>query len=276
MPAEGFLQSEDGLRLFLRRWEASAPRAACILVHGLAEHSGRYEILAQNLTQRGFSVWAMDLRGHGKSGGGRTDCRSLDDYISDLKQLIFKIQSEVPALPRFLIGHSLGGLITLAYAAAYPESLRGVAVSSPALKLELELPKFKIMLTKTLDRLLPTTPIPNGIDPALLSRDPEVVLAYKKDPLVERRLSARCAVALRNAVAGSFSYASRIKIPCLILQAGSDRICDPEGASEFARCAPADLISLRRYDGFYHELFNEPEKKQVVDDLVRWLENLLN
>ncbi len=275
MPAEEFLQSEDGLRLFLRRWEASPPKAACILVHGLAEHSGRYEILAQNLAQQGFSVWAMDLRGHGKSEGGRTDCRSLDDYISDLKRLISKVESDAPALPRFLIGHSLGGLIALACSAAHPEALRGVAVSSPALKLGLELPKFKIALTETLDRLLPTTPIPNGINPAFLSRDPEVVLAYKKDPLVERHLSARCAVALRDALADSLSYASRIKIPCLILQAGNDRICDPAGASEFARRAPANLVSLRRYDGLYHELFNEPEKKQVIGDLVLWLESIL-
>ncbi len=276
MPVETFIESDDGIRLFVRRWDAERPRASCILVHGIAEHSGRYEGLARALTERGLSVWAMDNRGHGRSGGARCDCTGLENYTSDLGKLIAHIQAEAPSPTRLLIGHSLGGLICLDYAAHHPEELRGVAVSSPALKLALHLPKIKVIAAETLNHYLPTTHIPNGVDPHFLSRDPNVVEAYKRDPLIDRSLTARCAVALRDAMAASMSLADKIQIPMLILQAGEDRVCDPAAAAAFAQKARRELVTFKRYDGFYHELFNEPEKERVIADLAAWANTLLN
>ena len=274
--SEDFLQTEQGLRLFYRRWEPpKPPQAACIVVHGLGEHGGRYEALAQALNSRALTVWAMDHRGHGRSDGRRGDCCSIHDFAGDLHLLIQKVRSAAPQLPRVLIGHSLGGLVSVVCAAQHPGAVHAVALSSPAFKLTQDPPRFKVALAEGLARLLPRTPIPNGINPEWLSRDPEIVQRYKSDPLVHRALTARCAVALRQAMAESLALARELKIPCLILQAGSDRICDPGASAEFAKAAPDSLVRFQRYDGFYHELFNEPEKGRVMNDLIGWIQETL-
>ena len=271
----GRLSSADGLKLFYRRWIAPRPRGICLLVHGIAEHSGRYEHLAQALTARGFSVWALDHRGHGRSEGLRGDCRSLEQFVEDLHGLARTVRAETRDLPMILVGHSLGGLISLSYAAEHPEEIRAVAVSSPALKLSHETPPWKVALVTATSRVLPMFPFQNGVNPKNLCRDPQVVEAYEKDPLVHRVLTARCAVALRDAMRQSLELARRIKIPCLILQAGADEVCDPETAAEFSRRADGAGILFRRYDGLYHELFNEPQRAEVIGDLCQWLDGIL-
>lgn len=269
--SEGALLGSDGIRLFYRRWEVPAPRAVCLLVHGLGEHGGRYEGVAKALTDHGFSAWANDHRGHGRSEGPRGDCRSLADFTVDLHRIIEQIRGEEPAAPLVLIGHSLGGLIALAYASEHPGSIQAVAVSSPALKLAQEPPKAKWLIAQGLSRILPQTPIPNEIDPHRLCRDTQVVEAYQTDPLVHRVMTARCAVALRHAMEESPALAKRLRIPCLILQAGSDFICDPKGADLFASEVTGAPVTFRRYEGMYHELFNEPERAEVLEELCRWL-----
>ncbi len=267
----GFLKTAEGLKLFYRHWEVPNPKAACFIVHGLGEHSGRYEALAQILTQNSYTVFGMDHRGHGRSEGLRGDCRSITEWVEDLHHFIETVVAPDHPLPRILLGHSLGGLVALWYAAHHGPTLKGVAVSSPALKLAQPPPRFKVVVAEGLARLLPTTILPNGVNPQSLSRDPAVVLAYEKDPLVNRGLTARCAVALRNAMAQASELAGRLKIPCLILQGGDDRICDAKAAYQFAKAAPPHTVTFHRYEGLYHELFNEPEKTQVIEDLCAWL-----
>ncbi|MBI3615738.1 MAG: lysophospholipase [Candidatus Omnitrophica bacterium] len=274
-PAENFLKTADGLRLFTRRWEVSNPRPFCLLVHGLGEHSGRYEALAKELNRRGIAVWSMDNRGHGRSEGLRGDCRSINDFVEDLHLLVQEAQRQLPGPPRLLLGHSLGGLIALTYAAQYPQMIRAVAVSSPALRLAHEPPTIKRLLAENLARILPKTPLPNGVNPNFVSRDPEVVAHYKRDPLIHRVISARGAIALRQAMAESPRLASQLRIPILILLAGDDRICDPQAAVEFAASIQATPATLRRYDGLYHEIFNEPERGRVIEDLCGWMEEIL-
>lgn len=272
---EGTLSASDETRLFYRRWEVVAPKGVCLLVHGLGEHSGRYEPVAKALTDHGFSVWAPDHRGHGRSGGIRGDCRSVEEFTRDLDRIFEELKQEQPSTPVVLIGHSLGGLIALLYASEHPGTIRAVAVSSPALRMAKEPPKVKVLLAKGISKILPKTPIPNGVDPSLLCRDPQVVQAYQTDPLVHRAVTARCAVALRQAMKQAPALAKRIRIPCLILQAGSDFICDPKASARFASDLTAAPATFRRYEGLYHELFNEPEKGRVFDDLCRWLNEVL-
>ena len=269
------LRGGDGLRLFLTKRQASNPRGIAILVHGLGEHSGRYQTLAEDLTAGGFSTWTFDHRGHGRSEGRRGDCRSFFQFTEDLHLVVEKAHSADPKFPLFLIGHSLGGLIALHYAAEHPETLRGVALSSPALKLSQEVPKVKVVLAETLSRILPVTSIPNGVNPAFLSRSPEVVAAYEKDPLVHRLITARCAILLRRAMEESILLPKRIAIPLLILQAGNDRVCDPQATAQFAKAMDPRLVTFHRYDGLYHEIFNEPERKQVIHDLLSWMTRIL-
>lgn len=272
---EFLLFAGDGTRLWGCRWDPAGPKALCLLVHGLGEHSGRYGRLAERLTQRGFSLWAIDHRGHGRSGGARGDCRSLESFVEDLDLLVQKARQERPQLQKILIGHSLGGLIALAYAVRHPEKIQGVAVSSPALRLAQPPPRAKVLLAHGMARLLPTTPIPNGVDPSVLCRDPQVVASYEKDPWVHRTITARCAVALERTMKAASAWAEQLRLPCLILQAGEDRICDPAAAAEFAARAAASSTRFHRYEGLYHELFNEPERDQVTEDLLRWLEQLV-
>lgn len=274
--AEGFLAASDGRRLFYRRWQADSPaRAVCLLVHGLAEHSGRYAHLAEHLAGRRFSVWALDHRGHGRSEGRRGDCRGLDELVQDLHRLVEAAARQEPALPRLMIGHSLGGLIALTYAVGHPRQIRAVAASSPSLRLAHPTDPVTVFVVTNVAKLLPTAPFRNGVNPRLLSHDPKVVQGYIRDPLVHRVLTARCAVALRDAMRDSLRLAAELSIPCLILQAGADEICDPAAAAEFARSCSNGLATFRRYDGLYHELFNEVEKERVMEDLCQWLEGVL-
>lgn len=266
MPDE-FLTAADGTRLFVRRWDVANPRGLAVLVHGIGEHSGRYEWLAQQLVQRQIAVRAMDHRGHGRSGGPRGDCVGLDSLVQDLDRLI--------SSPCVVIGHSLGGLVALTYAAQHPEKVQAVAVSSPALKLAHPPSALKTFLVETAARLSPQWPFPNGVDPRLLCHDPAVVKAYVTDPLVHRVIRARCAVALRDAMRESPALADRIRVPCLILQAGADEVCDSKTAEAFAQRADGARVTLRAYPGLYHELFNEPQKGRVVEDLIRWLDEVL-
>lgn len=271
---EGFFSAHDGLRLFYRRWDAGSPRAVCLLVHGLAEHSGRYRNLAARLTTHGWSVWSMDHRGHGRSGGKRGDCRSFREFVDDLHLLKTRIAETLPGLPLLLIGHSLGGLIALTYAAEHPQEIKAVAASSPALKLAHETPAWKVALVTATAKIAPLAHFQNGINPVDLCRDPQVVEAYRKDPLIHSVLTARCALALQEALRHSLEVAGRLKIPCLILQSGTDEVCDPKAALEFSRRGNSSL-SLYRYDGMYHELFNEPERGRVIGDLCGWLDGVL-
>ena len=273
--AEGHLVSPDGLKLFYRRWDTPQPRAVCLLVHGLAEHSGRYLTLAQALAGRRICVWALDHRGHGRSEGQRGDCRSLQEFVQDIRQLSLQAHAANPSLPLILIGHSLGGLIALTFAATYPDQTRAVAVSSPALKLAHETSPLKVAWVTGIARIAPTASFQNGVNSRMLCHDPQVVEAYIQDPLVHHVISARCAVALRQAMQQSMQLAAQLKTPCLILQAGADEICDPETAEAFSKQAKDSLVQFRRYEGLYHELFNEPQRLQILSDLWAWLEGIL-
>ena len=269
---ELFLEAVDGTRLFVHRWDSFQPKARCVLVHGIGEHSGRYEWLAQNLVRRHFEVWALDHRGHGRSEGNPGDCIGLQQMVADLDRLMDHAARIAGHLPCLMTGHSLGGLVALAYAAQHPEKIRAVAVSSPSLKLTHPTSALKTALVIAVSKIFPGCPFPNGVNPKDLCHDPAVVEAYEKDPLVHRIIRARCAALLRQDMRDSFQWAGRMKIPCLILQAGADEVCDPKAAEAFARSVQAPLATFRLYPGLYHELFNEPQKDAVLADLLRWAE----
>ncbi len=276
MKESGFIESFDGTKIYWQGWLTKAePRALVFISHGLGEHIGRYEHLAQFLVERGFSVFGSDHRGHGKSGGKRGHIKSFDEYLRDYK--IFRDQTlERHSAPRlFLIGHSMGGLIAVHYLLTYPEDFSALILSSPALKVKIDASPIKLALGRFFSRALPGITMSNGLDPNLVSRDPEVVKKYIEDPLVHDRVSARWFTCFVSAIDQAQARAGELNLPILIMQSGADGLVVPEGAREFYQKVSSPDKTLKIWEGFYHEMFNEPEKQEVFEFLFHWMEKHL-
>jgi len=257
--------------LFCRVWAPESPRGAVAIVHGYGEHSGRYRGLSGWLCERGWLVTACDLPGHGKSPGRRGHIRSFSEYLAAVDVLLEEARQAVPA-PVFLLGHSLGGLIAARYLEQRPRAVSGLILSSPFFGLNMPVPAWKRILARMLSRLWPAATLPSGIRPDDLSHDPEVVKAYREDPLVHKVATARWFCETRAAQAAASREAHRISIPVLIIQGGEDRLTEVAATRGFAaRCGAPDL-TFRLYGGFYHETLNELGKLQVWQELLGWLE----
>ncbi len=266
------LTGSDGVSLFCRIWlPAAPPRAVLTIVHGLGEHSGRYQHVADFLVARGFAVFAVDLRGHGKSGGKRGHINHFQDYVNDARTLMAHARQQVPAVPIFLLGHSMGGLTALLFALKHPPELAGVIASGPGLRTRLHIPVWKAALGKVMSNLWPTLSMPNGIDPHDLCHDPAVVAAYIADPLVHNNVTTRWYAEFTAAGEWALAQASTLRVPALILQGGADPIIDPAGARQFFERITLDDKRHIEYPGLYHEILNEPEQLTVLNDIETWL-----
>lgn len=258
--------------VFYRRWNVETPRAAVILVHGLGEHSGRYQHVAEALNQRGFAVWAPDHPGHGRSPGQRCHIGTFEDYYAGLDALCDEIEADFPELPRFIVGHSLGGLITGTYLLKHQARFAGAAFSGAAFEVREAPGAVAIFINRLLAALLPTLGVMQ-LDPSEVSRDPEVVQRYREDPLVhDGKISARLLVSLFDAMALLQAQRGEISLPCLVMHGEADVMTAPSGSQNlFAAIASQDK-TLRLYPGLYHEIFNEPEQGQVLSELCDWVD----
>jgi alpha-beta hydrolase superfamily lysophospholipase len=269
---EGRFEGERGIEIYYRSWKpAGKSKALVVLTHGQGDHSGRYLHVVKHLTDQGYSVWAADLRGHGKSGGGRGHVMNFDDYLADTGRVIGKAKEQNPDLKTFLHGHSLGGLIVLDYAEKNGNTISGVIATAPLLKLKMKVPSWKVALGKMLSSVSPTMSMKTGLDPKLLSHDQEVVRNYVSDPLVHDVASTRFYTELMRATSETTSGASRLTIPCLIMQGGDDGIVDPTATQDFFRDVASSDKTLKMYDGLYHEIHNEPQQGDVLREITVWL-----
>jgi lysophospholipase len=271
---EGFFGS--GPCLFYRAWRAADgdPRAAVAVVHGGGEHSGRYLKFAQAMTPRGYAVYAYDLRGHGKSPGIRGHIGRFADYLADTREFLQFVRGQVPGKKVFLLGHSVGGLIAAVYSLEN-QDLPGVVLSSPFLSMKLKVPAWKSGMAKLLSLLLPKLTMHNGLSADDLSRDAGVCELYRRDLLVHDMASTRFYTELLAAQQSALAGAGRLKIPLLEIYGTADKIADPEGAKAFfSRAGSADK-TLKAYDGYFHEVFNEIGREAAFEDLDRWLRHLL-
>ena len=273
MQESGFLSSKDGIKIYGQGlMPGDKPRALIFIAHGLGEHIGRYADLADYLTSKGFAVFGIDHRGHGKSQGRRGHILSFDQYIEDYKTFRDSVVSRFPSQKSFLLGHSLGGLISVHYVLKYPLDFSGLVLSSPALKIKVEVNPIKQALGKVFSRLIPGVSMSNGLDPNLLSHNPEVVNNYINDPLVHDRVSARWFICFTGAIEEAQARAQEIKIPILVMQSSEDRIVDPGGSKEFFGKIASSDKNLKNWEGFYHEMFNEFDKSKVYQFFGDWLE----
>ncbi len=269
--SEGNIQHRS-FELHYKRWQsADEPRAALLLVHGLAEHCGRYTALARRLTDAGVDVCALDLPGHGRSGGEPGHVERFDDMDDSVSALRDHMDHWYPGLPVFLLGHSMGGLIAVHTLTREQQRYAGCVLSGPALRSALEPPFLQMMFVRLLSAIAPRTRI-MGLDPSGVSRDAGVVQDYIDDPLnFSGKGTARLVAGMFSTMARARAGATDISIPLLILHGGADSMTAPAGATELYENAAASDKTLKIYDGLYHEIFNEPEGPSIIEEVAQWL-----
>ncbi|RME89855.1 MAG: alpha/beta hydrolase [Anaerolineae bacterium] len=265
------LRTRDGLNLFVQEWAPdSKPRAVVCLVHGHGEHVGRYAHVAEALTAAGFALHGFDQRGHGRSEGARGHTPSYDALLDDIEDFLAQVAENQPNLPRFLYGHSMGGNLVINYALRRRPSLAGVIATGPWLRLAFEPPRLKVTLGMAMNRILPGFTQTSGLETAALSRDPDVVRAYENDPLVHDKISARLFVSMYESGLWALEHAAEFPLPLLLMHGTADRLTSAQASEEFARRAD-ERVTLRLWEGWYHEIHNEPEKEEVFQVMVAWL-----
>jgi alpha-beta hydrolase superfamily lysophospholipase len=269
---EAKFEGKKNLTLYYQCWlPERRPKAILLIAHGLAEHSGRYKNLADYFVSRGYGVYALDHRGHGKSDGTRIYIDRFDDYITDLRTFHGLIRKENPETKVFLIGHSMGGTIAVAYSIKYQQDLTGLITSGASLTGAVAAPPLLLAMASIASALLPKAGI-TVLDASAISRDRSVVEAYENDPLVYRgKIPARTGAELARMWRELPPLMPEIKLPVLILHGSSDRLASPQGSKLLYERVSSTDKTLKIYDGLYHEVFNEPEREQVMQDVEQWL-----
>lgn len=242
-----------------------------MLVHGQGDHSGRYAHVAEHMARMSFSVWACDYPGHGKSGGKRGHIDKFDDYLADINRMIQIAKERDATTKTFLIGHSLGGLIALDYAEKNESELAGLVVIAPLLRLKMKVSPAKAFIGRMVSSIVPSFSMGAGIDARLLSHDEEVVRKYVNDPLVHGLATARFYTELLRAQNETIHAADKLTLPCLIMQGGADGIADASATVNFFKKMVSSDKTLKVYEGFYHEILNEPGKESILGDIAAWL-----
>jgi alpha-beta hydrolase superfamily lysophospholipase len=278
-PTAGTLRSSDGaftgiggLRLAFRTWETPWPRAAIVLVHGLGDHSGRYEAFGRAMAGFGMSTFAADLRGHGRSEGRRGHVPSFHTFLLELDRFQRDVAGMVPfRLPTFVVGVSLGGLIALRYLEEYDSRFRGAVICSPWLATAMPVPRWKVMFAGAFDRFLPALPFRSGLDPDDFTRDADVVEAYRADPLVHGSITPRLFAQSSAAMGLVLQRSDRIRAPLLFMLGGDDRVVSTERTLRFARSMSGGDVSIRVLPEHRHELLQEVDRAATFRRIRDWI-----
>ncbi len=269
--AEGELEGTGGVRLHFRRWRAEGSRGRVLLLHGLGDHSGRFERFGRRLADEGLEVLAPDLRGHGRSGGRRGHADDFGRLLDDVDRLLARAADETGDLPTVLVGHSLGGLVALRrLQESSAPGLRGAVAVAPFLGLVMEPPRWKLALGRLADRWLPRLTLASGAETELVLRDPEARAERRSDPRVHDRISARLWGEMQRAAETVLEGAERFDAPLLLQVAGDDRVVSTPAVIELAeRVGP--LAELRRYPEAYHDLLHDPVADEAAADALVWI-----
>jgi alpha-beta hydrolase superfamily lysophospholipase len=266
--------ASEGDNLAVQDWplpEGVAQRGLVVLVHGLGEHAGRYDHVAERLNSWGYAVRGYDQYGHGESDGVRGALPKPGRLLDDLADVISNSRKRMAqGAPLIVLGHSMGGLVASYLVALGRAPIDGLVLSSPALNAGLS--AFQKMLLAAMLRIAPNLSLGNGVNPNYISHDPQVVAAYKNDPRVHDRISAHLADFIAQGGPRVVAAAKDWQIPTLVMYAGADKLLNPEGSRDFLAGAPPGVVSSRCFENLYHEIFNEPDSEPVFDTLRAWLE----
>lgn len=269
---DGTVTTIDGIPL---RWWArvpDAPKGLVLVVHGFLEHSGRYDHVIQALNAAGFATGRFDSRGHGVSGGTRAFVPRYQDYLCDLQRIREEVQPLAPDVPLFLLGHSQGGLMVLAYALdPLGVGLSGVVSLSPAVGFDADIPAWKDVMGRVMSRIWPTLALDSGIDPDSLTHVREAVEWRNNDPLVGTRATARWFTETLGAQARVQGAAGEWTLPVLVMAAGEDALVDNPATQRFVDAIPVEDKTWKLWDGMYHELLHETIQAEVEATITDWL-----
>jgi alpha-beta hydrolase superfamily lysophospholipase len=261
-----------GVRIVYDVWTPETPpRAVVVLSHGLGEYARRYDHVAQRFEQAGLVTYALDHRGHGRSGGKRLLVRSVSEYTADFDTLVGIATREHPGLKCVVLGHSMGGGIVFAYGVERPDNYDLMVLSGPLVAAQDAVPAVMAFAAKALGALLPGVPV-QDLDVDGISRDPAVVAAYKSDPLVYHgKIPFGVGRAMLEVGETMPQRAPALTAPLLVVHGEDDRLVPVAGSRRLVECVGSTDVTLKVYPGLYHEVFNEPEQAQVLDDVVSWI-----
>lgn len=268
------LITRDGLELNATMWLSPSPKAVVCIVHGLGEHSARYQHVAGFFTQNNISVFAYDLRGHGKSEGPRGHTPSYSHLLDDVEEILKTARAEYNDLPLFLYGHSFGGNIVANYILKRnTNEIAGAVLSSSWFTAQIRPTKIEFKLAHIMNRIWPAFTQGSRFSSSMLTRDAACNQAYENDPLVHRKMSVRLGLESYDAGLWAIEHASRLKIPTLVWHGSDDAITSPEGSQQFSENA-GEQTSFKLWQGAKHEPHNDLEKQEVLDYFYEWISNL--
>ncbi|UNB56358.1 lysophospholipase [Mycolicibacterium sp. YH-1] len=249
-----------------------APRGVVVLCHGYAEHARRYDHVAQRFGEAGLITYALDQRGHGRSGGKRVYLKDISEYTADFGTLVGIAAADHPDLKRVVLGHSMGGGVVFAYGVEHPDDYAAMVLSGPAVYAQDGVSSLMIGVAKVVGSVLPGLPV-EDIPAEAVSRDPAVVAAYIADPLVHHgKLPAGIAKALIGVGESMPTRAAALTAPLLVVHGGQDSLIPVAGSRRLVECVGSSDVNLKVYPELFHEVFNEPERELVLDDVVSWIE----
>jgi len=255
---------------YIREWKRDDNTANLIIVHGVGEHSGRYIHVGSYFHEKGFNVYTGDLVGHGLSDGPRVFINSADDYLEDVNFFIRRVENSKPT---FILGHSMGGFITLLYGVkCHNPKIKGLIVSSPYLKERLDIPSVKLMFGRAVAKLYPKLSLKSGIKSYMVCRDKDVCRKYEQDKLNTGTVTVGWFVAMEKARKYTVENVPSFHYPCLMLQAGGDIIVDPRANKSYFESIPVEDKEFELYEGFYHEILNDPERERALSRIYGWIE----
>ena len=270
--SDGTFDGIGGLHLYYRGWEAAAPVATLLVIHGLSDHSGRFAQFGRRMASNSISVYALDLRGHGVSEGRRGHADRFDFFLQDVERFRREVESITNGeLPTFILGHSMGGLITLRYIEEFETPLRGAILTSPWLATGPSIPRWKILGAGFLNKMLPALPIDAGINADYLSHDPEVSKQYREDHLVHGKITPRLFMEASAAMGLVFHRSDRIRMALLFLLAGDDQIVDTRKSETFARSLARGDVTISVMPDYYHEVLNDFDRAQAMKEIRDWI-----